>query len=104
MHEKTQLIKLRKIKRKSTMDEITSGKRKNTKEEMQKLQMLSDDNVKTRQEELIQGKIPCRFPDRPVTKFIPSRMVMYQLLLEAAMVSFPTLEQDLGEFKCKKKG
>ena len=39
--------------------------------------MLSDDNVNTKADELNQGKTPYRFPDRPVTKFIPCRMVMY---------------------------
>lgn len=85
------------------MDDMMSGKRKQSKADVLALQMLSDDSVQTETERRLQGKTPCRFPDRPVTHFIPTRFVLHQLLLEAAMLSHPTLDKDLGEFKCKKK-
>ena len=49
MREKEQLMKIRRIKRNAVMDDIKAGKRKQTKEEMIRLQMLSDEsNVKTK--------------------------------------------------------
>ena len=65
--------------------------------------MLSDDNFLTKQEEAIQGKTLCRFPDRPVFKFIPTRQVIHQLLIEAALSSYPNLEKELAEAAKKKK-
>ena len=103
MNERRQQQKLRTMHRKNTMEEIMSGKRKQTKEEMLKLQALSDDNFLTKQEEALQGKTACRFPERPVVKFIPSRQVLHDLLIEAAMTSYPNLEKELVDAKGKKK-
>ena len=52
---------------------------------------------------MIEGKTPARFPNRPVTRFIPASLVMHTLLIEAALTSTPTLEKELGEYKSKKK-
>ena len=72
--------------RKLKMEEIMSGKKKQTKEDMLQLQMRSDDNFLTKQEELIRGKTLCRFPDRPVFRFIPARPIIHQLILEMATI------------------
>ncbi len=65
--------------------------------------MLSDETVKTKIDEQIKGKIPCQFPDRPVTKFIPTRYIMHQLLFEAVVNHNPDIEKEIMEIKVKKK-
>jgi len=58
----------------------------------------------TKQEEALKGKTGCRFPDKPVFKFIPYRQVVHQLVFEAAMTYYPNLDKDLAELmKGKKK-